>query len=118
MIRRSPGEYYTKFLILQPARYTDAQIKELLLDDQLDYVSGSYMKKLRAQCRPPEPFFPYDKNHRRSRNFLIGEGIEDRPGNLPVARLLAGDDAVQLGDVAHEGAHHLHEIPRRLGDSR
>lgn len=77
MIRRSPCEYYTKFLILHPARYTDAQIKELLLDAQLDYLSGSYMKKLRAQCRPPEPFFPDDKNHRRSRNFLIGEGIED-----------------------------------------
>lgn len=77
MIRRSPCEYYTKFLILQPAKYTDAQIKELLVDDQLDYLSTSYMKKLREQCRPPEPFFPFDRSHRRSRNFLISEGIED-----------------------------------------
>jgi len=77
VIRRSPCEYYTKFLILHPRKYTDEQIKELLLDDQLDYLSGSYMKKLREQCRPPEPFFPDDQNHRRSRNFLIAEGIED-----------------------------------------
>jgi hypothetical protein len=62
---------------LHPRKYTDEQIKELLLDDQLDYLSGSYMKKLREQCRPPDPFFPDDKNHRRSRNFLIAEGVED-----------------------------------------
>lgn len=77
MIRRSPCEYYTKFLILQPVKYTDAQIKELLLDEQLDYISSSYMKKLRAQCRTPEPFFPANKSHRRSRDFLLSEGIED-----------------------------------------
>lgn len=77
MIRRSPCEYYTKFLILQPVKYTDAQIRERLLDEQLDYISGSYMKKLREQCQPPEPFFPTDKSHRRSRNFLMSEGVED-----------------------------------------
>lgn len=77
MIRRSPCEYYTKYLILQPTKPSDEQIKELLQDDQLDYLGAAYMKKLREQCRPPEPFFPDDKNHRRSRNFLITEGIED-----------------------------------------
>lgn len=77
MIRRSPCEYYTKFLILQPAKYTDPQIKELLLDAQLDYISSAYMKKLREQCQPPEPFFPANRNHRKSRNFLMAEGVED-----------------------------------------
>jgi len=77
VIRRSPCEYYTKFLILQSVKRTDAQVKELLLDDQLDYVSASYMKKLREQCRTPEPFYPHDKSHRRSRNFLITEGVEE-----------------------------------------
>lgn len=77
MIRRSPCEAYTKFLILQPQKYSDAQIKELLQDEQLDYISGLYMKKLREQCRPPLPFFPTDKSHRQSRSFLISEGVED-----------------------------------------
>lgn len=86
MIRRSPCEHYTKFLILQSRKYTDAQIKELLLDDQLDYLSASYMKKLREQCIPPVPFFPDDKNHRRSRNFLIAEGIEDLFDNTKAVR--------------------------------
>lgn len=77
MIRRSPCEAWTKYLILQPVKYTDAQIKELLLEDQLDYISSAYMKKLREQCTPPEPFFPSDRKHRPSRTFLMKAGIED-----------------------------------------
>lgn len=77
MIRRSPCEYYTKYLILQSVKKTDAEIKQLLHDEQLDFISVTYMTKLRAQCRPPEPFFPFDKKHTRSRNFLISEGVED-----------------------------------------
>lgn len=83
MIRRSPCEYYTKFLILQSVKYTDPQVKELLLDAQLDYISGTYMKKLREQCQPPEPFFPNNRSHRRSRNFLVSEGVEDLFDNTP-----------------------------------
>jgi hypothetical protein len=64
-------------LILQPGKKTNAEIKELLLADQLDYIGDSYMNKLRMQCRPPTPFYPYEHQHHASRNFLIQEGIED-----------------------------------------
>lgn len=71
MIRRSPAEAYLQYLVLHPKKYTDAQIKDICLFAQVDYLGEWYLKRLRASLTPPKPFFPFDPHHQASRNFLL-----------------------------------------------
>ncbi len=75
MIRRSPCEYYIKYLLVHPDEYPDTEIEELLRVQQLDNIGLEYLEKLREECVPPVPFYPNDEMHFRSQRFLIREGI-------------------------------------------
>ena len=70
MIRRSPAEFYIKYLMLQPTRLPDETVVEMLREQQLDYPGKMYLKKLRASLRPPTPFYPYTAEHVDSYKFL------------------------------------------------
>lgn len=75
MIRRSPCEYYLKFLAVHPDRYTNDRIKAIIRRQQLDWIGDEYLEDLRAMTVPPEPFKPHDLTHSKSQRFLIREGI-------------------------------------------
>lgn len=75
MIRRSPCEYYLKFLRVHPDKYTNDRIKAVIRRQQLDWIGEEYLEDLRAVCVPPDPFKPNDLTHTKSQRFLIAEGI-------------------------------------------
>ena len=75
MIRRSPCEYYIKYLLVHPDDYGDEEVEELLRTQQLDNIGMEYLELLRASCPHPMPFYPFDEMHFRSQRFLIREGI-------------------------------------------
>jgi hypothetical protein len=75
VIRRSPCEFYIKYLIV--GGHNNSSIRSLLEAIELDYVSDSYVEGLRDQLHPPEPFYPRDLRHRASRDFLVREGLYD-----------------------------------------
>jgi hypothetical protein len=76
MIRRSPAEYYLKYLVVHSDNYTNDRIKDIIYQLQLDYVGDWYVDQLRATCVPPTPFYPTDKLHAPSQRFLIKEKIQ------------------------------------------
>ena len=76
MVRRSTAEYYLKFLVVHPDGYPNGQIKEICKDLQLDFIGEPYLERLRASCIPPIPFYPSDKNHRKSQRFLQKEQLQ------------------------------------------
>lgn len=84
MIRRSPAEAYIKYLLLHPKKYDNGAIKDILEFAQLDFINNGYLQRLRAALDPPKPFYPFDTNHRPSRNFVLLEGL---------AQLFTQDDA-------------------------
>jgi len=75
MIRHSPAEYYVKYLLVHPKRYTDSNIREILGTRQLDDLGGAYLVRLRRDLRVPAPFYPYDPKHSRSQRFLLKERL-------------------------------------------
>ena len=75
MIRRSPCEYYIKYLLVHPDDYPDSEIEEILRLQQLDNIGLEYIERLRNECTPPTPFYPFDELHFKSQRFLIREGI-------------------------------------------
>jgi len=76
MIRRTPCEFYLKYLIVHPDKLADTQIQEKLQELGLDDLGDYYIKKLREKLKPPSPFYPADQYHARSQRFLIKEGIQ------------------------------------------
>jgi hypothetical protein len=70
MIRHSPAELYIQYLIVHPDGYGDETIVGMLQLKQLDFLSPSYVNRLRRELHPPVPFRPFDKGHRTSLHFL------------------------------------------------
>jgi hypothetical protein len=70
MVRRSPCEYYIKYLTSHPANYSNEYIKEHLLTAGLDWLSDAYVDRVRATTIRPLPFRPFDKEHTASQFFL------------------------------------------------
>lgn len=75
MIRRSPAEYYIKYLLLHPDNYDDDDIKRVLKEHQLDFPGGKYLDRLRARLRPPSPFYPLNDLHPSSFRYLVSEKV-------------------------------------------
>lgn len=94
MIRRSPAEYYIKYLLTHPDHYSDESIRNLLLMQQLDYIGKPYLVRLRTSCISPTPFFPEDRTHPRSSRFLRKERIETiyRPDEAMLGAVAILDD--------------------------
>lgn len=70
MIRRSPCEYYLKYLISHPANYSDEHIQEQLVHLGLDGLGPAYLDKIKKQTVRPVPFQPYNQEHLASQHFL------------------------------------------------
>lgn len=70
MIRRSPAEFYIKYLILHPDRLTDEDIIRTLRENQLDYPGPGYLDRVRKTLKPPVPFHPLVESDVRSYKFL------------------------------------------------
>jgi hypothetical protein len=75
VIRRSPAEYYLKYLLVHPDDFSDEQIREIVMGKQLDFIGMSYLDRLRPTCVPPIPFYPEDEYHFPSQRFLIKHKI-------------------------------------------
>jgi hypothetical protein len=75
MIRRSPAEYYIKYLLLHPDDYGDGDIERTLREHHLDYPSGDYLARLRSRMRPPKPFYPMNDRHQPSFKYLVIEKV-------------------------------------------
>lgn len=70
MIRRSPCEVYIKYLLVHPDQYGTDDIIDLLRLKQLDFLSPSYMERLRRGLKKPKNFRPHDLLHKSSGRFL------------------------------------------------
>ena len=70
MIRRSPAEFYIKYLLSHPDNFSDEDVVKSVQGHQLDLPGGSYLERLRHQLVRPQPFFPYDIHHHPSYQFL------------------------------------------------
>jgi len=77
VIRRTPVEFFLKYLIVHPDEHVDEEIHEQLFEMGLDDLGGYYIDRLRKKLKPPKPFFPTDRLHFRSQRFLMKEGIQD-----------------------------------------
>ena len=77
MIRRSPCEYYLKYLVVHPEQYSNDRIREITNELQFDFVGKWYLDRLRATCIPPVPFYPSDPLHVPSQRFLMRERIQN-----------------------------------------
>lgn len=76
MIRRSPAEYYFKYLVVHPLLYENAFIQDVARELGLDHLGEWYITWLRERVRPPSPFFPEDVQHVKSQRFLLREELE------------------------------------------
>jgi hypothetical protein len=70
MIRRSPCEVYIKYLLVHPDSYGNDAVVDLLRLKQLDFLSPSYLERLRRGMKPPNNFRPHDLLHKKSSRFL------------------------------------------------
>lgn len=75
MLLHSPAEYYIKFLVTHPDRYSISGILEIIADKGLDGIRAEYIQRLRSLYLPPEPFYPFDLKHEPSQRFLRREKI-------------------------------------------
>lgn len=75
MIRRSPAEYYIKYLLLHPEKYGNDDILRIIQEHALDCPGEEYLDKLRASMRPPRVFHPFNDMHSASFRFLVGEKV-------------------------------------------
>lgn len=86
-MRRSPCEFYLKYLLVHPDGLSNEAIEARARKEQLDIIDYSYLDDLRRHAVPPVPFYPADPNHFVSQKFLLREGIR---------RLFHPDDSVRV----------------------
>lgn len=102
MVRRSPSERYMRYLLMCPEGYSNQQIKELMVQLDLLYVSGSYIAKLRDQCTPKFELKLKDvARHRATREHLL---------KLEILDMFLLDDRSKKN---LEQTHHILEHPRQ-----
>lgn len=75
MIRRTPCEYYLKYLLVHPDSYSTDDIKLALREHQLDFPGDIPVSRLRERLVKPATFRPADKRHSATFRFLVREGI-------------------------------------------
>lgn len=100
MVRRSPCEPYTKYLILRGR--SNEQIKEQLLELELDFLTNKYVGGLRTSIKrtTPDPFYPSDRYHNPSQEFLHRTGVHglffETPAVKGAHRILRSPRAKEL----------------------
>lgn len=75
MIRRSPCEYYLKYLVSHPANHSDDFIRDRLFSLGLDDLGTAYLDRVKSQTVRPIPFKPLDREHFSSQHFLNQQRI-------------------------------------------
>jgi len=75
MVRRSPAEYYLRYLLVHPDDYPDDQIREMCLQLGLPFLGMPYLQRLRDSMVRPLPFRPQDLAHAASYRFLLRERL-------------------------------------------
>jgi hypothetical protein len=73
MIRRSPSEYYIKYLVVHPDGYDNDRIRSICTRLDIEILGNWYLDQLRSTVRPPSPFFPQDPSHWPSQKFIQRE---------------------------------------------
>lgn len=73
MIRRSPSEYYIKYLVVHPDGYDNERIRSICSKLDIEILGAWYLDQLRAEARPPTPFLPQDPGHQPSQKFIQRE---------------------------------------------
>src|SRR5258706_11783590 len=76
MFLRSPAEFFIKYLLVHPRRYTVEDIQRLLDKVDLPFVSVAYVEGLRERLAPPDPFRPWERLHSSSQRFLSRERLQ------------------------------------------
>lgn len=75
MLNYSPAEFYIKYLLCHPDNYTDEQIRDMLRLQGLAWLGMTHLERLRSSLPVPAPFYPENRTHRRSQDFLRRERI-------------------------------------------
>jgi len=75
VIRRSPCEYYIKYLLVHPDGYSVEDIETTLREHQLDFPGEIVVRRMRERLKTPPIFRPHDSRHQPTFRFLIQEGI-------------------------------------------
>jgi hypothetical protein len=74
MIRRSPSEYYIKYLVV--SGLDNLNVRKVCERHGLVSLGDWYINDIRARCRIPNPFRPEDPTHTPTREFLTREMIK------------------------------------------
>ena len=75
MIRRSPAEKYIQYLMLHPLKHSDKDVKAILEEEHIEFLSDNYLVKLRSRLDPPDNFRPRNLEHTESQNYLLRLGL-------------------------------------------
>ena len=76
-IRRSPAEYYLRYLLSHPRRLSTPDICKRFAAEQLDYIGDEYVDALREELAMPPGFRPWSRSHSPTRRFLVRHRIYD-----------------------------------------
>lgn len=77
MIRRSPSEKYLVYLLSHPDVRSVEELRDHFLELQLPWLGNLYVDRLRAKMELPDPFYPYERQHRPSIRWLLSTGVFD-----------------------------------------
>lgn len=78
MIRHSPCERYIRYLLLDSATRTNAEVRGLLEAQALDCLGDGYLNGLRQEYQVlPEGFDPRNRQHTSSFNLIRAAGVLD-----------------------------------------
>lgn len=75
MLLRSPCEFYIKYLIVHPDKYSNEAIGKVLDELGLDFISDAYVTSLRERHPPPNPFYPRERRHNASFRYILRHGL-------------------------------------------
>jgi hypothetical protein len=78
VIRRSPAEKYLLYLLSVPdVARTVEDLRDHFLELQLLWLGSAYVDRLKGRMELPQPFYPYERQHRESVRWLLSTGLFD-----------------------------------------
>lgn len=119
MIKHSPAERYLKALVIHPATYDNAYIKDVARELSLDVLGDWYLTYLRQKMKPPKVFYPEDPGHMASQKYLMQEQLEyvfrQDEHMKKATRLLCRPRARELAETMILGGAPDHAVAKALG---
>ncbi len=81
MLRRSPCELFTRYLVLHPDGYDNQRVESTLTSLGLDFLGAYHLERIRRHFTltnvPPNPFEPFSPTNLASQAFTTSEGVRD-----------------------------------------